>query len=91
MQHNTDFAQLADELKRLRVELKVAAGNEDRDAEIGAVAAAERAARDTDGRGVLENLARAGRWVLDIATGIGTPIASGAIKAALIAHGYPVA
>jgi hypothetical protein len=91
LQHNTDFEELADELRRLRAELKGAAGNADRDAEIGSVAAAERAARDADGRGVLENLARAGSWVLERATEIGTPIAAGAIKAALIAHGYPVA
>jgi hypothetical protein len=47
------------------------------------VAAAEDAARKGDSGKTREHLAQAGKWALDVATKIGIPLATAALKSAL--------
>jgi hypothetical protein len=78
-----DLAQLAEQLLTLRRALKKKATTAEHDASIGAIAAAELAVRNGDGSTALQHLAGAGRWTLDVATKIGTTLASELIKKAL--------
>lgn len=77
-------AKLAEELALLRSELRRSSDNSaEQDAAIGAVAAAERAARKGDGQKALDALKGAGKWVFDIAEKIGVAVAASALKSAL--------
>lgn len=78
-----DLKKLREELERLRAAMKARAKSADEDAAVGAVAAAEGAARKGDGPGALQHLKNAGRWALDAATEIGTTVAAAAINKAL--------
>jgi hypothetical protein len=79
-----NIQKLAEELARLRAELKKRSTNEaEHDLAIGAVASAELAAKNGDRQSTSAHLARAGKWALDVATSIGTTLASAAIKAAM--------
>jgi hypothetical protein len=78
-----DLSVLASELSELRARLKEEAMDPDHDIAVGEVASAERAAREGDGPTVLEHLAKAGQWALDVATRIGVPVAVAALKTAL--------
>ncbi len=94
--------KLAQELATLRNELvKVATSAEDHIAigdvpaaevgiAIGGVSAAEVAARNGDAQGVWQHLAKVGRWVLDAAKQIGTPVAVEAINAVFKAYKIPI-
>ena len=77
-----DLPALADQLAQLRAELKKQATEPDHDVAVGAVAAAESAAKKGDEKSVLDHLKTAGQWVLDIGVKIGVPIAVEAIKKA---------
>lgn len=79
---SVDLPTLADELKRLRTTLRAKASSPEHDVALGAVAAAESAARAGDGVKVLEYLQRAGKWALEAATNIGVRVAAEAIKRA---------
>jgi len=46
----------------------------------GAVASAESCAKKGDGSGALEYLSKAGKWAIDVATTIGVPVATEALK-----------
>lgn len=72
--------QLADDLARLRNALRSEANTAEHDHAIGQVANAEIAARSGDGPTALQHLAKAGKWVLDVATKIGTEVAVAAMK-----------
>ncbi|WP_221053350.1 hypothetical protein [Methylomonas koyamae] len=50
---------------------------------LGAVAGAEKAARNGDGPALLEHLKKAGKWSLDIANKVGIAVAAKAIQAAM--------
>jgi hypothetical protein len=81
---SADARQLAEELATLRAELRRRSTSEaEHDLAIGEVASAEIAAGNGDMRSARAHLARAGRWALDVATSIGTTLASAAIKAAM--------
>src|SRR5260221_382392 len=81
-----DLPQLAQQLSTLRTKIKEQAVDTEHDEAIGAVAAAETAAKKGDGSKVMESLAKAGRWALDIATQIGVGLAVEAIKSAIGTH-----
>ena len=81
-----DLPQLAQQLSTLRTKMKEQAVDSEHDEAIGAVAAAETAAKKGDGSKVMESLAKAGRWALDIATQIGVGLAVEAIKSAIGTH-----
>ncbi|HEX8072762.1 MAG TPA: hypothetical protein VF546_22635 [Pyrinomonadaceae bacterium] len=78
-----DLAALAGELAQLRAELKRQATEPEHDVAVGAVAAAEAEAKKGDGSKALEYLSTAGKWALDIAVKIGTPVAIEALKHSL--------
>jgi hypothetical protein len=79
-----DLGQLAAELNDLRAAARAAStGDVDQDLALGELASAERAASDQDGPTALSHLRNAGKWILDVAKGIGVPIAVKAIEAAL--------
>jgi hypothetical protein len=79
-----DIAKLADDLSKLRGAMrKEATDDPEQDVAIGEVAAAEAAAKRNDGPTALQRLKAAGKWALDVATKIGTPVAIAALKAAL--------
>jgi hypothetical protein len=78
-----DFEVLANELSRLRAAAKQAATDLDHDESVGALAGAEAAAKKGDETGVRQQLEKAGKWALDIATKIGTTVAVKAIEQAL--------
>lgn len=73
---------LAKELAILRAELKKIGTTSEQDAEVGAVAEAESAAKKGDGAKVFEYLSRAGSWALEIAQRIAVPVAIEALKRA---------
>jgi hypothetical protein len=76
-----DLAKLAEELGRLRGAMKREPdGPPEQDEAVGAVAAAERAAKQGDQPTVLQHLRTAGTWTLGIAEKIGVPLAVEALK-----------
>jgi hypothetical protein len=78
-----DLPGLAKELSVLRAKMKEKAVEPEHDVAVGAIAEAETAAKKGHAPKVLESLAKAGKWALDMATQIGTPVAIAAIKASL--------
>ena len=78
-----DLPSLAKELSVLRSEMKKKAVEPEEDAAVGAIAEAETEAKNGHAPKVLEYLAKAGNWALEIATQIGIPVAVAAIKASL--------
>jgi hypothetical protein len=83
LQGSLDVAVLAGELGTLRTAMTSEATKPDQHMAIGAVAAAEAAAKDGDGPKALEYLQKAGGWALDVATKIGVNIVSSALKGPL--------
>jgi hypothetical protein len=78
-----DLSELAMELTELGLKLKEEATEPEHEFLIGAIASAERFAREKNGPKALEYLSKAGKWTLDIATQIGVPVATEALKKAL--------
>ncbi|RCV66029.1 GTPase SAR1 family protein [Methanophagales archaeon] len=78
-----DLSALTKELKELRSKLKEEATEPEHDKSIGAIAAAESSAKESNGPKALEYLSKAGKWTLDKATKISVPVATAALKAAL--------
>lgn len=79
-----DLSRLAEEIKLLRAAVRESAsGDIAEDEVLGALASAEKAAVAGDGPGAMGHLQKAGLWVLDVAKGIGVPVAVRAIGAAL--------
>ena len=83
VQGTVDLPQLARELAQLQISLRSQAQEPEHEIAIGAIAAAEVAAKQGNGAKTLEYLKKAGKWTFDIATKIGTDVAAGAIKSAL--------
>lgn len=78
-----DLPSLAKELSTLRIKMRERAVEPEQDEAIGAIATAEREAKNGNGSKVLESLAKAGKWTLDTAKEIGVNVAVEAIKTAL--------
>jgi hypothetical protein len=74
---------VAEDLARLRTELKSRAKSPEEDMAIAPVAAAELAARRGDGPGMLKHLGECTRWALGVAKEIGVDIAASAICKAM--------
>lgn len=81
--NDIDLSVLAKELAKLRIELKKEGSEPDHDISIGAIASAESSAREGDGQKTLEYLSKTGKWALDVATKIGVPVATEALKKAI--------
>jgi len=79
-----NLLELAEELAELRIKLKDSATEPEHDISIGAVATAERLAKEGNGPEVLEYLSKAGKWALDTATKIGVPVATEALKTSIL-------
>ncbi|MBP3957726.1 hypothetical protein J8F10_20945 [Gemmata sp. G18] len=79
----SSLADLAKELERLRGSMLAESKNAEQDASVAAIAEAESAAKKGDAKGVLSYLKSAGKWALDVATKIGTGVASKAIEKAM--------
>ena len=77
-----DLPALAEELAKLRAEMKKEATEPDHDVAVGSVAAAESAAKNGDEKSVLDHLKKAGEWALQIGVKVGVPVAIEAIKKA---------
>lgn len=77
-----DLAELADELKELRAQMRLDATTTEQDEAVVAIGQAIVAAEKNDSSSVGRHLKAAGRWALGIATTIGTGVALAAIKAA---------
>jgi hypothetical protein len=77
-----DLGELVAELGRVRTEMKRKAdsADADHDAEIGAIARAEKAAKDGDKSRALEFLKGAGKWTLDVAKSVAAGIVKDAIE-----------
>jgi hypothetical protein len=78
-----DLDELANELATLRAAARQEATSAEQDEALGAIASAESAARKGDGAGAFEQLAKAGKWALDVATKIGVSVAAVALTHAL--------
>ena len=78
-----DLQELTEELAELRKALTAEAKEPEHYEAISAVRSAELEAEKKDGPKVLGYLSKAGTWVLDVATRIGTTIAAEAIKHSL--------
>ena len=82
-----DLMKLADELGRLRSEMKKLAEHSGHDVAVGAIASAEESARNNDGPKTIQRLAGAGTWCLDVAKKVGLDVAVKAIELSLKAQG----
>ncbi|MET0268550.1 MAG: hypothetical protein ABW202_23395, partial [Duganella sp.] len=78
-----DLLTLAGELERLRTELATNAKTPEQYVEIGAIAAAEKEAKNGDVEKTHEALSKAGKWSLGIAEKIGVGLATAVIKNSL--------
>ncbi|MBF0456542.1 MAG: hypothetical protein HQK99_01435 [Nitrospirae bacterium] len=78
-----DLSALAMELPLLRSAMRKEATNPEHDISIGDIASAETSAIKKDGPSTLQHLKSAGKWALDVATKVGTGVATYAIKTAL--------
>lgn len=81
--NDIDLSVLAKELAKLRTELKKEASEPDHDISIGTIASAESSAREGNGPKTLEYLSKTGKWALDVATKIGVPVVTEALKKAI--------
>lgn len=79
---SVDYAQLADELSKLRQAMKAEATEVEHDIAVSEIAKAEQAVKAKDSSKVVEHLQTAGKWALDVATKIGVPIAVEVLKQA---------
>jgi hypothetical protein len=79
----TNLDALASELTQLRKTLRQKAETVDQDKAVASVAEAEAEARKGNGSGVLEKLAHAGTWVLDVAKEIGASLVTEVLKKSL--------
>ena len=78
-----DLPTLADELERVRIEMRrVAGGNPEQDLSVAQIAQAEISAKSGNGPSVIEHLRNAGKWALDVAKSVGAELAVAAIKSA---------
>ena len=80
---NTDYAELAGQLEKLRDHMLANASGIAQLKAINAVENAREGADEKDGNKVLNALSAVGRWALDAATDIGTDIAAEVIKKSL--------
>jgi len=78
-----DLGALANELARLRAELRSRAVEVDQDLVVASVAEAQRAATEGDRAGVIHALRKAGSWALSVATEVGAEIAAKVIGSAI--------
>jgi hypothetical protein len=78
-----DIQALAEELGRLRIALRERGTDAEHDLAVGEIAAAEAAAKQGDTEGTLRHLKQAGEWALGVATEIGVPVATAALKSLL--------
>ncbi|HEY2961400.1 MAG TPA: hypothetical protein VGJ37_03240 [Pyrinomonadaceae bacterium] len=62
--------------------MKKAADTPEQDVAVGAIAAAESAAKKGDEKSVLDHLKNAGQWAMEIGLKVGVPVAIEAIKKA---------
>jgi hypothetical protein len=83
LQPSIDLAELADELSRLRQEMKKQAVAPEEDIAVSDVAKAEQAAKAGDGSKVMQHLKSAGGWALNVGSKVGTDLAVKMIKASL--------
>lgn len=80
IKQSIDFSELASELAKLYQVMSQEAKESSQRVALGEVAKAEEAAKANDSSKVAESLKAAGKWSLDVATKIGTSLASEAIK-----------
>ena len=74
------LGELAADLEKLRAAMFAESKTTDQDEAVAAVAQAEDAAKKGDAKSVFGFLRKAGRWAFDVATKIGTSVASKAIE-----------
>ena len=80
VQTNIDFDDLLTELQVLKEKLKDSASSASDFAAISEVVKAEEAAKLKDSKSVIQHLGSAGKWVYEVAKGIGTDIISDIIQ-----------
>src|SRR5258708_3951991 len=85
-----DMDKLAEELQKVREQLKKLDASAENDIAVGQVAEAEKAAKNKDGPAVLHFLGRAGNVALDTAIQIDVPLATAVLQTAMRAAGLPV-
>lgn len=78
----TDLVELASQLGELRSAMRAQASEFEHDVALGAIAAAEDAARQANGQRAFEYLQKAGAWALGVAKDIGDDVAATAIAKA---------
>jgi hypothetical protein len=78
-----DLKALQIELGKLRASLKAEASQPEHDEAIGAIASAETAAKQGDQSKIVESLAKAGKWALDVAEKIGVGLVVAILKTTL--------
>ncbi len=83
LQNKVDLPRLADELVKLREEMKRDAIEPEQKFAVGSVEAAEQSARQNNGPKTIEYLKIAGKWALGIAEKIGLDLAKEALKGAI--------
>ena len=78
-----DLSRLASDLTKLREAMASDSTSPSHYVAVGEVAAAEQAAQVGDQPAAFEHLKKAGKWALDVATKIGSEVASAALKTSL--------
>jgi hypothetical protein len=81
--HRLDLARLASDLAKLQVEIRAQRIELDRRGDVEAIEAAENAAKEGNCHAALGSLSKVGKWVFDVATKVGVPVAVAALKEAL--------
>ena len=79
-----ELADMAAQLATLRQALKAQATEPEHDVAVGAIAAAESEAKKGNESKAMEYLSKAGTWALDIATKIGVPVVTEALKRSMM-------
>lgn len=83
LEGTVDLNQLAEELAKLRQEMKKEAVEIEHDISVAAIGEAHLAAVAGDGSKTIEHLRSAGRWAFDVAVKIGIPLAVEVLKESL--------
>lgn len=78
-----NFEQLEKEISKLHQEMKKLAQTDEHEIAVGEILKAKKAAKEKNKEKVYENLKSAGKWALDTATKIGTPLLIEIFKIAL--------
>lgn len=81
--NSIDYKILENELSSLHLEMKKRANTDEKDIALAEIAKAKKAAKEKRVDEIIKTLKSSGKWALDVATKLGTTLATEALKIAL--------